>query len=233
MKIGFDRLLSVLLTGATVISCVVLLRRESQAPPVDQTHAGPPRYVERWRDAIPVGLSLGNAEAPLQLVEFTDFECPFCRRFHEEVVPKLFTAFPDSVDLVLVHFPLPMHRFSDAAARAAECGGADGSSPRALIDELYAKQDSFGLKTWTSFAAEAGVADSSAFSRCISSPTTFPRIAAGKRFAASFGVHGTPGVMLNGWLFDAPPSDSSLIATARLLLAGGNQLPRVMAPHRR
>src|ERR1700739_2545334 len=66
---------------------------------------------------------LGPANAPVQLVEFADFECPYCIKVHSEL-QKLKAEFGDRISLVYKDFPLPMHAHAQKAAEAARCAGA-------------------------------------------------------------------------------------------------------------
>ena len=68
--------------------------------------------------------ALGDASAPLTIVEFSDFECSYCRRFHEQVMPQLTSKYIDT-GLVRIHkdLPLPFHPHAMPAAAAARCAG--------------------------------------------------------------------------------------------------------------
>jgi len=70
---------------------------------------------------------LGAADAPVTLVEFSDYECSFCQRFHTQTFERLKREFVDTgkVRYVVRDFPLPMHRHAVAAARAARCAAED------------------------------------------------------------------------------------------------------------
>jgi hypothetical protein len=70
--------------------------------------------------------------------------------------------YPKDVGLFFVHFPLPMHRFARPAARATECAGLQGKFGQ-MVDAVYNKQDSLGLKSWSDYGRDAGVADTVAF----------------------------------------------------------------------
>ena len=228
----FDRSMSFVLAAATVVCATVLVRRDMHSVSVPAPLAGPPQFIRDWRSIEPYEIRFGNHDGPIQLVEFTDFECPFCRRFHESVLPRLLEAFPDSVGWGLVHFPLSMHRFAARAARAVECAAAGDAPSLAFLDVLFAKQDSLGLKSWGSYAFEGGVRDTVSFVSCLLGSNTFVRIDSGRALAQRFGIRGTPGVMVNGWLFATPPSDTVLVRTAKLLLANGNVLPDIKSPKR-
>ena len=126
----------------------------------------------------------------------------------------------DSVAVVFIDYPSPRHRFARPAAQASECADQQGRF-RAFHDVVYEKQDSIGLKSWTSYAAEAGVPDTSRFGRCASSPNEPPRIVAasalGNKTCIAFG----PPVFVYGWRCRTPPSDSALGAAVAAVLSGG------------
>jgi protein-disulfide isomerase len=69
---------------------------------------------------------LGPADAAVWVVEVSDYQCPFCRNWHEQVYPALMREFvePGTVRFAYVHFPLPSHRHAQLAAEAAMCAGA-------------------------------------------------------------------------------------------------------------
>ena len=68
---------------------------------------------------------IGAADAPVQIIEFADYECPFCQKVNDDIT-RLRTQFGNRVSLVYKDFPLPMHPFAEKAAEAAHCAGAQG-----------------------------------------------------------------------------------------------------------
>ena len=68
---------------------------------------------------------LGNLNAPVTLIEFTDYECPFCKKFYKNALPQLRKDYIDTgkVRLVVRDFPLPFHKHARPAANAAHCAG--------------------------------------------------------------------------------------------------------------
>lgn len=168
---------------------------------------GPPEYVDDWRSWLDNGVLMGRDDAPVKIVEFADLQCSFCRTFHD-AARRLSTEHGDSMALVFVHYPLQMHRFARPAAVAAECAGQEEHRFGAFVDAVYAQQDSLGLKTWSSYARDAGIRDTLSFARCISAHQTFPRIEKGLSLGKAIGVRGTPTVLINGWRLSTPPYDS-------------------------
>jgi protein-disulfide isomerase len=208
----------VLVTCALVTTGLVV-RREvfATAPPPAQAEQKP-IFNKDWRTQLAKGIHMGPGQAPVQLLEFADFECPFCASFHKDL-KTLRTRYPSQVALTYVHFPLPMHRFAEPAARAAECAGDQGRF-EAMYDLLFEQQDRFGLKPWGEFASEAGVADSAAFELCIKRTEPVPLVTEGKALGNTLDVQGTPTVVINGWKLGRPPTLDELDHMVKLILAG-------------
>lgn len=161
------------------------------------------------------GQRFGPREAVLTIVEFGDYECAACRRFHS-VLKEFLGSYPDDVALVYRHWPLQQHLYAYDAAQAAECAGQQGRFWE-YHDELY------GDARWLNdaflrFARTAGVADLDAFSACLSSSDVHRRIDDDIDAALAAGGTGTPTVVVNGILLPRPPSLKdleSLLAAAQ------------------
>jgi len=172
--------------------------------------------VANWDTLVRAGIRVGDPNSRVTIVEFADFECPFCARFSESI-NQVEAEFGKDVSHVFVHYPLRSHRFARPAARAAECASAQGHF-KSMQDVLFAKQDSLGLKSWVSYAAEAGVLDTASFSHCASDAKPLASVEEGLRLGAGLGVTGTPTVIINGLRYSSPPGDS-LSAIVRAALA--------------
>jgi protein-disulfide isomerase len=159
------------------------------------------QHVDDWESLVAEGVVTGADDALVTIIEFSDFECPFCARFHEAAREVLANR-GDSVRSVFVHFPLPMHRFARPAARAAECAEEQGAFTQ-MKHALYASQDRFGLKAWSEIAAEAGVADLEAFESCVGRDAEDPRVDSGVRAGERLKLRGTPTVLVNGKVYNA------------------------------
>jgi protein-disulfide isomerase len=175
--------------------------------------------VRDWREIARTGTLIGSESATLKIVEFSELECPFCRRFHEGILKQLRARFGDRLALVYMHYPIQGHRFARPAARAAECAKAQGRFGE-FIEAVYAKQDSLGLKTWQSYGEDAGVADTTELVRCASKSAPIgildEQVAIGKKLS----VLGTPTIMVNGWKYPITPDDSTLLSDIDRILKG-------------
>ncbi len=161
-------------------------------------------YTERRRGldpdqvfVVPIGDSpvRGPATAPVTIVEFGDFECPFCSRGNA-IVDRMRTRYGDKLRVVHKHTPLSFHSHSFIAARATMAAHAQGKFWR-YHDELYATAAKFDEDTLVKIAKHVGL-DTKAFKRAIASNTFDAAIDADLALGASLGVTGTPAYFVNG-----------------------------------
>lgn len=145
------------------------------------------------------GESLGSPNAPVTIVEFTDFQCPFCGRHATETFPLLRAKYiaTGRVRYVVRDFPLSqIHPFALPAARAARCAGAEGAAKFWIFhDSLFAHQRDLGDLYFTSLAHQAGLYES-AFKACVASGKFDAAIAADASAASKAGFDGTPGFVV-------------------------------------
>ncbi len=121
------------------------------------------------RDPLPTDASYekGSLTAPVVLMEFGDFQCPFCSAFALNVLPKLDRDYIETgrVKLVFRQFPLPIHRRAAEAADAAECAGRQGKFWE-YHDALFRSGGGFEDPDLARFAVDVGV-DASRFETCV------------------------------------------------------------------
>jgi protein-disulfide isomerase len=219
MRIKLDTVVTVTLVMCAIITTGVVLRREFMAPASAPARAEQkPALIAQWRDQLGKGISIGPADAPVQLVEFADFECPFCGSFHRNL-KAIEEKYPGKIGVTFVHFPIPGHRFAIPAARVAECANDQGKF-EATYDQLFEGQDQFGLKPWDDYATSAGVPDLAAFDACIKKTDPIARVEEGKALGAKLDVQGTPTIIINGWKLGHPPSEEELDGMVKKILAG-------------
>jgi protein-disulfide isomerase len=167
-----------------------------------------PVQVERaWRDYAVRGHSWGPSDADLVATEFSDFQCPFCRRYAAYVDSLLSLGY--RVRQVYRHTLSAAHPHALGAALAFECAGQQGRA-REMYEVLHAGTDSLGKADWWMFAARAGVSDSSRFAACSRDPETRRLIVVDSLASDRLGVRGTPVVLLNHVRLNGLPSFDSL-----------------------
>ena len=137
----------------------------------------------------------GPASAPIQLVEFSDFECPYCRQL-EPVLKRLLDKYGDRIRLVWKDFPLPIHNQARGAAEAARCAGDQGRFWE-YHDLLFANQQSL---TPNDLKRHAGTVklDLDRFAACLEGGMYRAAIAADLEEGTRQGIEATPTVFING-----------------------------------
>lgn len=139
---------------------------------------------------------LGQAGAPLTLVEFVDLQCPFCIEFHNETFPELKRKYIDTGELrfAVLEFPLPSHVYADAAAEMAECAARQGGYWKVydafLSAPLLATSDVIRR-----MAGKAGL-DFDKLASCMNSSETADDISQQVSEGKNLGVVGTPTFLL-------------------------------------
>ena len=208
MRSRFDVVVSSILTICAVAIAGSVVYRTFAAPPVMQPGRMSAFYVDRWEEALEIGYPLTGHSKQVPgvatLVVVADLECPACRGFYSTEA-ELVAEYGDRLKVIHVSHPLDYHRFGRASAQAADCAEQLGSF-KAFVDVVYAKQDSLGLKSWTSYASEAGIQDSTRIAQCATDQGVYPRIDAGLEYGRTIQLEGTPTVLLDGWRFAGVPS---------------------------
>ncbi|MCA9921389.1 MAG: thioredoxin domain-containing protein, partial [Anaerolineales bacterium] len=156
---------------------------------------------------------IGDPDAPVTIVEYTDFQCPYCGRHFAQTFPQIKENFIDTgvVRYVFKDFPLSFHPQADIAAEAARCAG-DQNAYLAMHDLLFDTQDEWSgdnsaAELFIGYAGDLGL-DSAAFSDCLQNHTYADAVQADLLEGSRFGVNGTPAFFLNGYfLSGAQPYD--------------------------
>jgi protein-disulfide isomerase len=150
--------------------------------------AGPGREI-LFGDAVP----RGSASAKVAVVEFTDFECPFCARHFHEVFPQLKKAFIDTgrIRYYARNYPLEFHSHARSAAVAAVCAEQVGGKYWQMHDRLFSGGSALGADFYRESATSLGV-DAQRFSACMADPLPLQRVNADVQYANTVGVSGTP-----------------------------------------
>ncbi len=141
--------------------------------------------------------ALGPADAPVLIIEFSDYQCPYCKKWHDEVFFRLLEEYGDRVRFVYRDFPLSsIHPFAATAAEAANCAGEQDAYweyHSALFSEAYG----FSRKAFEQYANDLQL-DMTAFTECLDSRRYRDEVQADYRDAAALGVNSTPTFFING-----------------------------------
>jgi protein-disulfide isomerase len=141
--------------------------------------------------------SRGPSSAPIEIVEFSDFQCPFCLRAHP-TVEQVLKTYGDRVRFVYRHYPLPGHPNARPAAEASECAAEQGKF-WPYYDKLFASQSRLSDADLKQDAAELGM-DAAKFNACVDSHKYAAKVDTDLRAGQEVGVDGTPAFFINGRL---------------------------------
>lgn len=176
------------LISTSVAAYRTLYPPKPATPPVAVT-------VDDWRSYSNTGHRFGPSTAPVTIVEFSDFECPFCRTASATLHATL-ARYPGKVAVLYRHYPLErVHRLARPAAIAAECADRQGAFAR-YHDSLFA-QDSLGITGWTELATRVGIRDTIAFNKCLKDPSAEIAVDRDVVDAQRLKASGTPTLLVN------------------------------------
>jgi protein-disulfide isomerase len=203
----FYSVLTVLAFAAGILLGYVVWGMDSPAAETAQTANQPSETVveapvtqqaqfKRYEIPTENAYAIGPADAPITIVEFSDYQCPYCRRWHDEVYEPLLAAYPGQIRLVYRHLPLTsIHPDAMSAAEAAMCAGEqDAYWP---YHEKLFSSESLGNSTYVQYAQELKL-NMATFESCLSDHKYQQTIQEDSDFAINLGIRSTPTFFING-----------------------------------
>jgi protein-disulfide isomerase len=137
----------------------------------------------------------GGEKAPVTIIEFSDYQCPFCKRA-EATVNQVMQIYGDKVRLVYRDFPLDMHPRAKPASLAAACAGAQGKFWE-YHAKLFENQTALSDADLKKYAQEVGL-DTAKFDKCYADKEFAKKVEEDQEAGAKVGVSGTPAFFING-----------------------------------
>jgi protein-disulfide isomerase len=143
---------------------------------------------------------IGDSKAQITLVEYSDTECPFCKRFHPEL-QQIMADYPGKIKWAYRQFPLTIHQNAEKEAEATECvahlGGNDAfwNFTNKIYDQTTSGGQGFSLDNLAPLAAQVGVSQD-AFTACFKAGTYVSDVTEDLKSGATVGITGTPGTIL-------------------------------------
>ncbi|RJS19262.1 hypothetical protein DRW03_23170 [Corallococcus sp. H22C18031201] len=181
----------------------------------------PPRPAAERKQVAATGPAKGPANAPVTIVEFSDFQCPFCSRAIA-TVDEVTKTYGDKVHLVFRNFPLDFHKDAQKAAEAAQCANDQGKFWE-MHDKLFAsQQQGLGVDNLKKYAAELKL-DTAKFDKCLDSGEKAAVVKADQADGAKVGVNGTPAFFINGIMLSGAQPFDEFKSIIDAELAGGQK----------
>ena len=170
----------------------ILVDELRKVGPAVKVSLDPPRYEVALADHDP---SRGPADAPITIVEFSEYQCPFCGRV-TPTLKALEQKYGSKVRFVFKDFPLPNHAQAPKAAEAAHCAGDQGKYWE-LHDQLFSNQQQLQIADLRKYAGVVGL-DQAKFDQCLDSGTHAASVQADVDLGNQIGVQSTPTLYING-----------------------------------
>jgi protein-disulfide isomerase len=163
----------------------------------------PPRVTLEIPEGVP---AVGDKDAKITVVEFSDYQCPFCKRARPTVW-RLVDEYKDKLRYVFLDFPLSFHKDSKKAHEAARCAGDQGKYYE-FNRKVYDNQGKIGIEDLKGYAKELKL-DTAKFDKCLDSGEKAKVVEEFIQEGVASGVSGTPSFFINGiMLSGAQPYES-------------------------
>lgn len=155
-----------------------------------------PQAAKRFDVPIAGAPIWGPKDAPVTIIEFSDYECAFCRKWAAEIWPQIKEAYPNQVRLIYKDFPLyQSHPNASPAAAAARC--ADDQGKYWLFHDRLFAATALSAQLFENIATSLGM-DMAQWKQCLSANTYKAAIEADYQYGAQLGITGTPTFFING-----------------------------------
>ncbi len=167
----------------------------SSAQPATQVEV--PEKVTRYDIPVDDDPSIGPADAPITIVEFSDYQCPYCKRWYDSVYSSLLADYKGKIRFVYRDLPLSsLHPDAQSAAEAADCAGEQGAY-WPYHDALFGGKYGLGAPAYAQYARELNL-DVAAFNTCTAEHRYKDEVDADASFATNRGITSTPVFFING-----------------------------------
>jgi len=189
-------LLGYVVWGMTPPASATVQTANQSAGPVVEAPVTQQAEFKRYDIPTENAYAIGPADAPITIVEYSDYQCPFCRRWHDEVYRPLLAAYPGQIRLVYRHLPLTsIHPDAMSAAEAAMCAG-EQDAYWTFHDKLFGSE-SLNSITYIQYAQDLGL-NMATFEACLSDHKYQQAIQEDSDFAINLGIRSTPTFFING-----------------------------------
>jgi protein-disulfide isomerase len=175
----------------------LLWGRGTGQPEPPPAQAGQPGEIRRYDVPVDDDPSLGPQGAPITIIEFSDFNCPYCRKWHVETLPVLMAAYPDQIRYVYRDLPVVGGGAVGAeAAQAADCAGDQGAYWE-FHNLLFTGGYGLSRQAYLEYARSLDL-DSEALGECVDTGYHESEVQSDLAFALQLGVSSTPTFFVNG-----------------------------------
>jgi protein-disulfide isomerase len=220
--------LAILLGGAMVALAVYTSNGKTGSGSTAGAETGSSSDQQAVETSVDDDAVMGSADAKATIVEFSDYQCPYCRVFWKNTFPQLKSEYIDKglVRFVYRDFPLDFHEMAQKYAEATECA-ADQDKFWEMHDKIFAEQEKKGSGTTISgitvddvkkWAQQIGL-DSAAFDQCLNSDKYAQEVKDDLADGEKAGVSGTPSFVINGQLLEGAQPFSAFKAVLDKVLA--------------
>lgn len=194
----YKKVLVNIITGMLVICALIItyLVLVHELYPTERQNQD--SYVKNWQELELNGTRIGQKEAPVEIVEFFDYECPFCKKV-QPAVSEIEEKFSTQITVVYEHYPIGGHQQAYKAAIAVECAARQGEGVfKSYHNLLFENQYQLAKISYDSLAMLSKIKDKKAFNICLENRETANIIESTMNLAEKLEISKIPTFIING-----------------------------------
>lgn len=154
------------------------------------------RTIPEWKELDLKGYHIGSVDAPIQIIEFFDYECPYCLEVNL-TLHRMAEKYVNQISVVYEHFPLEIHEHAFEAAVAAECGRL-GNRFEEYHSQLFSNQKKLDSISYDSLAVRTGIENLENFKKCFRDRESSSIVQSGVKLGNQLEIGGVPTFLING-----------------------------------
>lgn len=191
-----NKIILIIIAVAFIAAGFILTVKEKKAPQNNDSQIA----VQKVKPIDAVDHILGDSKAPVQMIVYSNFSCPFCAQF-SETMKKIEENFKDKLAITFRHYPLPGHPDAEKAAEAAECAAEQGKF-WGMYDKLFTDNIAgrIGEEQFKQDAIDLGL-NQDQFNQCLAGGKYIDKIKEQAAEGDKAGVTGTPTIFVNGNIY--------------------------------
>jgi len=196
--VAFFTLLVIVFNKPAKVDLAAKADTEQAAAPADDQQEQPSAPVPGVKENEPFK---GGKDAKVTVIEYTDFQCPYCLK-HHATIQKLVSTYGNKIKLVIRNYPLSFHENAQKAAEAFECAAEQGKSFE-MVDAMFKANEkgTMSVDQWKADAKKLGMNTKALFNDCLDSGKMVEKVSQDAAEGGSAGVSGTPATFVNGKMF--------------------------------
>ena len=195
LRKNLNDIFTVILVVCAILVTIILVKREF----FNDNNAEEVKIVENWKNLLNGGQLIGEKNAPVKIIEFTDYQCPYCKIMRENL-ETIMNRYKDKISLIVYNFPVKSHVYAYKLAVAGLCAAKQNKFD-IFYKIIFKYQKEFNNLNINNITQLIGLKDSTSFINCVKDREIYRIVDNEIEEGRNIGIKGTPTIIINGKMF--------------------------------